>query len=80
MNEVIVPAGYHRVLCGCGKPADYLVYEGKHEQPHCSACLLEAATSAVAIQVRGLHPWEEVQRNRFPHLYVNRMNSQEESP
>lgn len=81
MNEVIVPEGYHRVLCGCGEhPADYIVYEGKQEQLHCSKCLLEAATSAVAIQVRGLHPWEEVQRNRFPHLIVSRMANGEESP
>ncbi len=78
MNEVIVPEGHHRVLCGCGKPADYLVYDD--EQPHCPQCLLEAATSCVPIQVRGMHPWEEVQRTRFPHLYVSRMNSQEESP
>ncbi len=81
MNEVIVPEGYHRVLCECGKhPADYVVYEGKHEQLHCSKCLLEAATSCVPISVRGIDPWEEVQRTRFPHLFVNRINSQEESP
>ncbi len=73
MNEVIVPDGHYRVLCGCGKPADYIVYEGKEEHPHCPQCLLEAATSCVPIQVRGLHPWEEVQRNRFPHLFVERL-------
>ncbi|NGP60133.1 hypothetical protein FLT15_17920 [Paenibacillus thiaminolyticus] len=29
-----------RPTCGCGRPAEYLVY--KHREPHCLDCLLEA--------------------------------------
>lgn len=29
-----------RPECGCGRPAEYLVYE--HREPHCGECFLDA--------------------------------------
>lgn len=37
--------------CGCGRPAEYEVYE--HREPHCKACMLEAIDCSVPVLVRG---------------------------
>lgn len=36
--------------CGCGKPADYEVYE--HHEPHCRNCMLDAVDCSTFIVVR----------------------------
>lgn len=36
--------------CGCGRLAEYEVYE--HREPHCKACMLEAIDCSVPVLVR----------------------------
>lgn len=36
--------------CGCGKRADYVVYE--HQESHCETCMKEAADCEVMILVQ----------------------------
>lgn len=38
--------------CGCGKPAEYQVYEDK--QPHCESCMKEAVDCPVSVLVEEL--------------------------
>ncbi len=38
--------------CGCGKPAQYLVYEQQKE--HCHSCMMEAINCDVPVLVRML--------------------------
>jgi hypothetical protein len=39
--------------CDCGKKAKYLVY--KSEDPHCEACMLDAADNSNFIEVRAIN-------------------------
>lgn len=43
--------------CGCGRPAEYLVYED--EQPHCEDCYQNAVECEVYIMVRKPLDWGE---------------------
>lgn len=36
--------------CGCGKKANYEVYQ--HREPHCQECMLDAVNCAVVVPVR----------------------------
>ncbi|EJW19044.1 hypothetical protein M5X00_04475 [Paenibacillus alvei] len=52
-----------RPKCGCGRTAEYLVYED--EQPHCEACMKEAIECSVYIMVRKPMDWgRELGRNQ----------------
>lgn len=55
MKRLLTPViPYKRPLftptCGCGRPAEYEVYE--HREPHCKMCFEEAIDSSVPVLVR----------------------------
>lgn len=49
-----VPVG---LTCGCGKPADYELYDSR--DPHCRSCMLDAVDNETFVMVRRIGGFDD---------------------
>lgn len=50
-----------RVNCGCGRLAEWAVYE--HKEPHCFHCMEEASVCEGVI-IQRVYDWNEIRREQ----------------
>lgn len=68
---------YVETLCGCGNPAEFVVYD--HEEPHCKDCMVEAVTVPMAVKVRQIDIWDRQTAVLIkPTHLMNRRNKSEQ--
>lgn len=51
-KDNVIPIISPATTCGCNRPAEYEVYEGRTRQGHCLNCMLEAVDNQYAVSVR----------------------------